>query len=123
MDNDKAEHFNEWAILELFGRQRIAGRVSEAVIGGCAFVRVDVPGHGARPAFTKLFGQGAIYAITITDEGTARMAAAEFAPEPMDKWTAEHMIAALPEPRGCGLDPMDGDGDEGTEDLDSSCGP
>ncbi|MDD2657785.1 MAG: hypothetical protein PHD04_03970 [Candidatus Pacebacteria bacterium] len=45
--------FDEWAIIDLFGHQKIAGRVSEQQIGGASFVRVDVP---LEPPFTKLFG-------------------------------------------------------------------
>jgi len=42
-----------WAVVELFGHQRIAGKISEHNLGG-TFVRVDVPSVGGRPAFTKL---------------------------------------------------------------------
>ena len=90
--------FEEWAIVEIFGHQRIAGRVSEQTIGGCSFVRVDVPECPKHQAFTKLYGQGAIYAMTITDEKTARMAAESYAPEPMDRWTVQRMIEELPAP-------------------------
>ena len=90
--------FEEWAIVEIFGHQRIAGRVSEQTIGGCSFVRVDVPECPKHQAFTKLYGQGAIYAMTITDEKTARMAAESYAPEPMDQWTVQRMIERLPAP-------------------------
>lgn len=51
----------QWAIVEIFGHSRYAGIISEHAIGGCSFVRVDVPETGEEPAFTKLFGQGAIY--------------------------------------------------------------
>ena len=68
--------FEQWAIVELFGHSRIAGLVSEQVIGGCAFVRVDVPATKGAPPFTKLYGQGAIYAISFVDKDIA-LAAAE----------------------------------------------
>ena len=32
-----------WAIVEIFGHTRIAGRISEQSFGGAALVRVDVP--------------------------------------------------------------------------------
>lgn len=32
-----------WAIVELFGHARIAGRVTEQVIAGQGFIRADVP--------------------------------------------------------------------------------
>jgi hypothetical protein len=38
---DKPETFEEWALLELFGHQRLAGRVTEQQLGGASFVRVD----------------------------------------------------------------------------------
>lgn len=67
-DNDK---FQQWAIVELFGHQRIAGLITEQTIGGCQFVRVDVPAVGGASAFTKLYGNGAIYAITFVDRDIA----------------------------------------------------
>ena len=89
------KQFEEWAIVELFGHQKIAGRVSEQSIGGCSFVRVDVPETKRVPAFSRLFGNGAIYSMTVTDERSAKMAAEMFTPEPMDKWTVDHHIKAL----------------------------
>lgn len=64
-------------MVELFGHQRIAGRVSEATIGGCSFLRVDVPATEGRPPYSKYFGNGAIYAMTPCDEEIARHAAAQ----------------------------------------------
>jgi hypothetical protein len=63
---------DEWAIVDLFGHTRIAGRVSEHVLGGCSFVRVDVPAFDDTPEFTELYGQGAIYAIRFVSEEIAR---------------------------------------------------
>lgn len=93
---EESKQFEEYAIVELFGHQKIAGKVSEQQVGGCSFVRVDVPATKRRPAFTRLFGSGAIYSITITDERSATIAAEIYAPEPMDKWTVEHHLKALP---------------------------
>lgn len=39
----EAEKFDSWAILELMGHRKLAGRVSEATLAGGAFVRIDVP--------------------------------------------------------------------------------
>jgi len=85
----------QWAIVELFGHNQIAGLMSECSIGGCSFLRIDVPGATEAPGYTKLFGNGAIYAITITDEETARAAAAHMAPKPMTEWSAREMLKAL----------------------------
>lgn len=89
--------FDEWCIIELFGHQKIAGRVTEQQIGGCSFVRVDVPATKKVPAFTRLIGNGAIYAINISNELTATMAAEMYVQEPMDKWTVDHYFKQIPE--------------------------
>lgn len=78
--------FTGWAIVELFGHQRIAGKVSEEVIGGSSFVRVDVPAIEDQAAFTKLYGGSAIYAITPTDEATAMRAVSSFRVVPVEMW-------------------------------------
>lgn len=77
------DKFEAWAIVELFGHQRIAGRITEQTIGGCNFVRVDVPEVNGHQAFTKLYGQGAIYAITFVDETIARAAVDKMRPRPV----------------------------------------
>lgn len=84
--------FEQWAIVELFGHNRIAGLVTEQAVGGCSFVRVDVPAIGENPGFTKLYGQGAIYGITFTDKETAIAAAKSFAPRPIDAWSARQLL-------------------------------
>jgi len=66
-----SETFDQFCIVELMGRQVIAGKVTEQTIGGQAFIRVDVPEVGGMPAFTKFYGQGAIYCLTPCDETTA----------------------------------------------------
>jgi len=72
---DTEASFQQWALVELFGHQKIAGLVTEQSIGGCAFIRVDVPAIEGQQAFTKLYGQGAIYAMTFVTEPVARAAA------------------------------------------------
>ena len=82
------EKFDSWAVVELFGHQQIAGRVTEASIGGCSFLRVDVPDQPAvekdtyygkqpaLPAYTRYFGNGAIYAMNPCTEAATRAVAA-----------------------------------------------
>jgi len=88
------EQFDSWAVVELFGHQQIAGRVTEASIGGCSFLRVDVPDQPvlaarsyyaaaeAIPAYTRYFGQGAIYALNPCTEAAARGVAARIRATP-----------------------------------------
>lgn len=37
------DKFDSWAILELMGHVRLAGRVSETMIAGAPMLRLDVP--------------------------------------------------------------------------------
>ncbi len=63
-----------WAIVELMGRNVIAGRISEEVIAGVAMLRVDVPACEEQPEYTKFYSGAAVYGITPTDEETATRA-------------------------------------------------
>jgi hypothetical protein len=67
--------FDNFCIVELFGHQKIAGRVTEQVIGGQSFIRIDVPQTKRHAPFTRMFGSGAIYSITPVSEEIAAAAA------------------------------------------------
>jgi hypothetical protein len=83
MTDEKPDTFDAWAIIEIMGHDRYAGRVTEEAIGGCAFVRVDVPGTPEQAAFSKLFGQGAIFSITPCTEQEALRAVERFQSRPL----------------------------------------
>lgn len=84
--------FESWAIVELMGHTRIAGKVTEAEIGGGKLLRVDVPAVGDKQPLTKYFGTVAIYAITPVDEETALMAAQEITTAPVSEWSARELL-------------------------------
>jgi len=91
--------FEQWCVIDLFGHQRIAGKVTEQVIGGSSFIRVDVPKTDSHEEFTKFFGQGAIYSMTPVDEATAKIAAHSYDVAPIEVWRLEIPTRAqLPEP-------------------------
>lgn len=90
------EAFEAWAIVELFGHQKIAGKLTEQTIGGCNFIRVDVPAFEDSPAFTKLYTQGAIYGVTFVSEQIARAAAQSFRVAPVSVYE----LRALMESQG-----------------------
>ena len=92
------ESFDQWCIVEIFGHQRFAGKVSEQVIGGCHFVRLDVPAVNDRRPFTKLWGEKAIYCITPVDEETAMITAGQLQQAPMDTWSVREAAKTLPDP-------------------------
>lgn len=89
-DGDPAA-FDEWAIVELMGHRRLAGKVTEAAVFGATMLRLDIWLPGAeRPAMTQLYGAGAVYCLTPCGEQTARKAAARLAlPAPVQRWELE----------------------------------
>jgi hypothetical protein len=72
--NEK-DAFDIWAIVEIMGHTKLAGRASEQTIAGSTFLRVDVPGVDGQESFTRFYGAGAIYSITPCTEEIARRAA------------------------------------------------
>ena len=90
--------FEEWAVVEIMGRKRFAGFVSEHAMGGTSFVRVDVPAINlpdgqTLPPFTKLFGAASIYCISPCTEETARAFAATIRSESFARYEAPRLEA------------------------------
>lgn len=94
-----SDKFEQFAIVELFGHQVIAGKVSEQVIGGQGFVRVDVPQAGNLEGYTKFYGAGAIYAITPCDEPTMLAAVQGLRKKPIEVWSLNLPQLAVPSSR------------------------
>ena len=82
----KDNTFSEWALVELFGHQKIVGKVTEATMAGGAFLRVDVPAFDHSPAFTRFYGPGAIYSINPVTEEVARGLCERYRNEPVSRF-------------------------------------
>ncbi len=102
-DNDK---FEQWGIVSLFGHSKIAGLLTSQPIGGWNLLRVDVPAVDGEPAFTKCYGQGAIFDISFVTEEIARAAAKSFRVQPVTPYE-------IPELRQLRLPAHDPDNDDG----------
>ena len=85
------ERFEAWGIVDLFGHTRLAGRISEQTIGGETFIRVDVP-NGVDTYHTRLFGKGAIYGMSLTDEAIARSFAKRAEVRPVSSYDVAQLI-------------------------------
>lgn len=103
-----AESFEGYAILELMGHRRLAGRLSEATIAGANFVRIDIPGADGVVA-TQFYSPQAVYAITPTTEAIARSVALHNQPEPVRMWE-------LPKAQQIDADLSDADDDADEDD-------
>lgn len=62
------ERIDTWAVIELMGHRKVAGRVSERNIGGSVLLQVDIPGADGQIARSELYGLAAIYGIHPTTE-------------------------------------------------------
>lgn len=98
-----SEPFEGWAVLELMGHRRIAGKLTEQT-GGCfaGLLRIDIPGPGPGEAIvaTQFYSSAAVYCITPTTEEIARAVAAKSQPEPVHEWELPKKLAAPPAPLG-----------------------
>lgn len=117
MSDAQTEKFESHGLLELFGHQKLAGRISEQTIGGCHFIRIDVPQVEDVPAYTRFFTQGAIYGMTPTSEAVAQRLAAGLRARPVSPYD---LAPAPPAPmaltRGIvGFGPSDDDDGEDDE--------
>ena len=81
-----SEDFQTWGIVEVMGHKTYAGMVREHVIGSTTFLRIDVPQTVSRNGYTKYIGTGSVYAITPTDEKTARIAAERLNEPPVNPY-------------------------------------
>lgn len=87
-----AEKFESWAIVELFGFNKIAGKCSEQNIAGANMLRIDVPETDKNPAFTRLLGHAAIYAINPVTEEVAKHWAKMLQTAPITVWDVRDYI-------------------------------
>ncbi|MDD5701036.1 MAG: hypothetical protein PHU23_03205 [Dehalococcoidales bacterium] len=85
------EIFATFAIIELFGYTKLAGRVSEShILGGHALLQLDIPDADDKDKFTtRLIGPAAIYSLTPTTEEVARAAARDFQPNLIHPWVPQ----------------------------------
>lgn len=98
------ETFETWALVELFGHNRIVGLVTEQAIGGASFIRVDVPGPDGATRYTRMFGAAAIYAINPVAKDVAVALAQRCDARPVQAYE----LPALPAPVEDG-DPVEND--------------
>lgn len=76
-DAPHSECLKAWALVELFGHQRIVGMVTVDPIDFPGMIRVDVPDllkddKVVRQGFTRYFGRGALYGVTPISEQSVR---------------------------------------------------
>lgn len=114
MDNNASQHtkkFEQYCLVELFGHSQIAGFVTEETIGGCAFIRVDVPkaDNPDETMYTRYLGNGAIYAMNVTTKEEVIRIVGRLHPKPPTPRVQEQK--ALPEYTAADYSESDDDDD------------
>lgn len=80
------ETFECWALVELMGHLKIAGKCTEIKFGNNSMLRIDVPAIDPLPAFSKIVSVTAVYAINPMTEPEATEYAKNLKSTPLDKW-------------------------------------
>jgi hypothetical protein len=75
---------DSWAIVELMGHVKLAGRLTEEERFGAKMGRLDIP-HGDG-FVTQFFGGASVYRITPVSEEVARQVAKKSDPAPVYSW-------------------------------------
>ena len=84
--------FEAWAIIELFGKTKLAGKVVEKRLFGADFCEITVPAVGSIPEWRKSYNASAIYAITEVSESEAKRLATSLKSMPVDRWDVQNII-------------------------------
>ena len=82
-----------WAIVELMGHDRTAGRYSYEN----GLHRIDVP-DGDDDYTTEMIGSNAIFRLRFVSEDAARLAARSVRPQPIGIWDLKREMARLAAP-------------------------
>jgi hypothetical protein len=75
--SEESSALKSWALVELFGHQRVVGLVTVEPTEFPGMIRVDVPdllkdGKVIRAGLTRYIGKAALYGVTPIDEATVR---------------------------------------------------
>lgn len=122
MDNEK---FDIYALVELFGHSRIAGRVTERNFGGSTFLQVDVPETKKNPSFSRFLNPSAVYAINPVDEVTMKNLAESIQSQPIQSWDINSFVQkaqAVKAIQTASVDSDEGESEGEGSDLDESKG-
>ena len=74
-EQPKEKPLDTWAIVELMGHRRLAGKCSEEIRCGTVLLRVDVPGPELDQYVTQYYGGSSIYCLSPCSEEIARAVA------------------------------------------------
>ena len=83
---EQAERAGEWGVLEIMGKVRLGGFVSEVLKLGTPLIRIDIPDGKGGFAMTRFYHPNALYCFTPTDEKAATAVALRNIEQPVHVW-------------------------------------
>lgn len=86
-----------WAVVELMGRVKYAGRLAEVERFGGKLARLDIP-QADGSFVTKFFEAAAVYTITFVTEAVARAVRHQTDPAPVQPWDFPKALNSPSEP-------------------------
>jgi len=92
LNDPGAENIDCWALVEIFGHTKVAGRVTTRKVGVNVMIQVDVPKNETEFSHSQLFSPAAIFSINPTTEQWCRRwakAAASYDRSPLPYIPAE----------------------------------
>lgn len=78
--------FEEWALLELMGHRKLAGKVSEETIASQTFIRIDIYSSENKIELTQYYNASAVYCMTPTTKEIAINFSKRNITIPITKW-------------------------------------
>lgn len=84
-----------FAIVELFGHSKLAGKITEQSVGSSTFIRVDVPETKRQPSFSRIVNPSAIYALNPVTKEVMEQMAASIEEAPLEAWDISRMTEKL----------------------------
>lgn len=97
MSENNTNKIDCWALVELMGHMRIAGRVTEQPVGGVSLIRVDVPDTDGNTAYTRMYGAAAIYCISPMNKELVVKLAQQIRAVPVTEYDLPRQLTATTE--------------------------
>ncbi len=91
MNPEQKQTAEVWAIVELMGHVKLAGKLTEEEKFGVKMGRLDIADGDA--FVTQLFGGASVYRITIVTEEVARQVNRSTSPAPVSPWDFPKQLA------------------------------
>jgi hypothetical protein len=88
MEQQQQTQDSQWAIVEIFGRKVLAGRVTKDT-SLFPMLRIDVPATSEWPEYTVEHGPAAIFSIVYVNEAVARATAESLKVNPISVYNPE----------------------------------